>query len=272
MQRLSPLDAMFLQQDTPTMPRQVSSLAILEAGETPLDYDRLIQVINDRIDLVPRYRQVPRAVPGALGTPVWVDDEHFDIALHVRRSALPRPGTTEALHELVGRLIARRLDLDRPLWELYLIEGLTGGRVALLFKSHQTLVDGSQTVDLAQVLLEETAHDRDIPHEDWHPRAEPNAVELVADTIGRNLRHPGEAWRITEHNLGRLARRLPLIGADAQAPHGVLSTELSRHRRFASVATRLDDFRRVREEHGGTVNDVILAAIAGGIQIGRAHV
>ena len=175
MQRLSPLDAMFLQQDSPTVPRQIASLAILEPGEHPLDYDRLIHVINERIDLVPRYRQVPRTVPASLGTPVWLDDENFDISLHVRRSALPRPGTTAALHELVGRLIARRLDLDRPLWELYLIEGLSGGRVALLFKAHQALVDGSETVDLAQVLLEETAHDRDIPHEEWNPRSEPNA-------------------------------------------------------------------------------------------------
>jgi diacylglycerol O-acyltransferase len=266
MQRLSPLDAMFLQQDSPTVPRQVASLAILEAGERPLDYDRLIHVINERIDLVPRYRQIPRSVPGALGTPVWVDDENFDISLHVRRSALPRPGTVDALHELVGRLIARRLDLDRPLWELYLIEGLEGGRVALLFKSHQALVDGSETVDLAQVLLEETAHERDIPYEEWNPRPEPHAAELMVETLSRNVRRPAEALRITEHNLGRLARKLPVVGADAQAAHSVLSTELSRHRRFASLAVSLDDLRRIREEHGGTVNDVILACIAGGIR------
>jgi diacylglycerol O-acyltransferase len=266
MQRLSPLDAMFLQQDSPTVPRQIASLAILEPGEHPLDYDRLIHVINERIDLVPRYRQVPRAVPGSLGTPIWLDDENFDISLHVRRSALPRPGTIDSLHELVGRLIARRLDLDRPLWELYLIGGLSDGRVALLFKAHQALVDGSETVDLAQVLLEETAHDRDIPHEDWNPRAEPHVAGLVAGTLNRNLRHPGEALRIAELNIGRLARRLPVVGSDAQVPHSVLSTELSRHRRFASLAARLDDFRRVRDEHGGTVNDVILAVIAGGIR------
>ncbi|MCW2829826.1 MAG: wax ester/triacylglycerol synthase family O-acyltransferase [Aeromicrobium sp.] len=266
MQRLSPLDAMFLQQDSPTVPRQVASLAILEPGESSLDYDRLIHVINERIDLVPRYRQIARSVPGALGTPVWLDDEGFDISLHVRRSALPRPGTTDALHELVGRLIARRLDLDRPLWELYLIEGLSGGRIALLFKAHQALVDGSETVDLAQVLLEETAHERDIPHEEWTPRTEPHAAELITSTITRNLRHPAEALRVTEHNLARLARKLPIIGADAQTPLSVLSTDLSRHRRFAALATDLDAFRRVREEHGGTVNDVILAAIAGGIR------
>lgn len=266
MQRLSPLDAMFLHQDSPTVPRQVASLVILEAGSPVFDYARLIHVINERIDLVPRYRQIARAIPGALGTPVWVDDEHFDMSLHVRRSALPRPGTTEALHELVGRLIARRLDVDRPLWELYLIEGLSDGRVALLFKAHQALVDGSETVDLAQVLLEETAHQRDIPHEEWIARSEPNVAGLMAGTIRRNIRRPREALRVTELNLNRLARKLPVIGADAQAPHSVLSTELGRHRRFASLAVELEDFRRVREEHGGTVNDVILACIAGGIR------
>jgi diacylglycerol O-acyltransferase len=226
----------------------------------------LIHVINERIALVPRYRQVPRNVPGGLGAPVWVDDETFDISLHVRRSALPRPGTADSLHELVGRLIARRLDLDRPLWELYLIEGLDDDRVALLFKAHQALVDGSETVDLAQVLLEETAHDRDIPHDDWSPRTEPNPAALVADSVGHTVRHPGEALRVAERNLGRLTRRLPLIGSDAQAPHSILSTELSRHRKFASLAASLDDFRMVRDAHGGTVNDVILAAITGGIR------
>ncbi|GAA3514068.1 wax ester/triacylglycerol synthase family O-acyltransferase [Aeromicrobium panaciterrae] len=262
MQRLSPLDAMFLQQDSPTVPRQIASLAILEPGKDPLDYDRLIHVINERIDLVPRYRQVPRGV--GLGAPVWVDDENFDISMHVRRSALPRPGKADALHELVGRLIARRLDLDRPLWELYLIEGLTKGRVALLFKAHQALVDGSETVDLAQVLLEETANERDIPHEDWNPRPTPTTVALVAGTLTQTVQHPGEALRVAEVALGRIARLLP--GADAQAPHSVLATELGRHRRFASLAADLNDFRAVRDAHGGTVNDVILAAITGGIR------
>ena len=188
MQRLSPLDAMFLQQDSPTVPRQIASLAILEPGKNGLDYDRLIHVINERIDLVPRYRQVPRGV--GIGAPVWLDDENFDISMHVRRSALPRPGSTEALHELVGRLIARRLDLDRPLWELYLIEGLSRDRVALLFKAHQALVDGSETVDLAQVLLEETAKERDIPHEDWNPRPQPTTAALVAGTLNQTVQTP----------------------------------------------------------------------------------
>ena len=266
MQRLSPLDAMFLNHDTPTEPRQIASLAILEKNDPALGYDRLIQAISERLDIVPRYRQVPRRVPGALGTPVWVDDETFDISMHVRRSALPKPGSRQSLHELVGRLIARRLDLDRPLWETYFIEGLENGAVALLFKAHQALVDGSETIDLAQVLLEESAHDRDIPHADWDPRPEPTGLGLIAATLDRNLRQPGEALRITEHQVGRLVRRLPVIGGSSPPARGVLSAELSRHRRFASLATNLDDYRKVREEHGGTVNDVILACIAGGIR------
>lgn len=266
MQRLSPLDAQFLYKDSATVPRHIASLAIVRGGADALDHDRLLQVISERIDLVPRYRQVPRRVPGSLGTPVWVDDENFDLSLHVRRSALPRPGTRASLHELVGRLVARRLDLDRPLWELYLVEGLEGGDTALLFKSHQALVDGSETVDLAQVLLEEVAHTRDIPHEDWSPRPDPGAPGLVASSVRRSVTHPAEAVRIAEINAGRLLRALPRVRRRPPTPHGVLAAALSRHRRFASLSVPFADFRRVREQHGGTINDVILAAIAGGIR------
>ncbi|MFS0885975.1 WS/DGAT/MGAT family O-acyltransferase [Aeromicrobium sp. 179-A 4D2 NHS] len=265
MQRLSPLDAMFLHQDHPETPRQVASLAILESGERPLDYDRLIQVINERIDLVPRYRQVPRRIPGGIGMPVWVDDDHFDLSLHVRRSALPRPGGRDALHDLVGRLIARRLDHARPLWELYLIEGLEGGELALLFKSHQALVDGSHTVDLAQVLLEETQRDREIPHEEWTPRARPGAVDLVSESVRSQLGRPAELLWNAEYQWNRVASKLPALGPDPTS-HGPLTTTLSRHRRFTTVSAPLDAFRRVRDEHGGTINDVILAVIAGGLR------
>lgn len=265
MQRLSPLDAMFLHRDHPETPRQIASLAILEPGDRPLDYERLIQVINDRIDLVPRYRQVPRRIPGGIGMPVWVDDDHFDLSLHVRRSALPRPGGRDALHDLVGRLIARRLDHERPLWELYLIEGLEGGELALLFKSHQALVDGSHTVDLAQVLLEETQQERTIPDDEWTPRPAPGPLELVVGSIRSQLSHPAEALWTTEYQFDRLTSHLPPLAPDA-ASHGPLTATLSRHRRFTSVSAPLADFRRVRDEHGGTVNDVILAAIAGGLR------
>ncbi|TXJ03992.1 MAG: wax ester/triacylglycerol synthase family O-acyltransferase [Aeromicrobium sp.] len=265
MQHLTPLDALFLHRDKPETPRHIASLAILDPGDRPLDFDWLLQVINKRIDLVPRYRQIPRPIPGGLGLPVWADDDHFDMSLHVRRSALPKPGTREALHDLVGRLIARRLDHDRPLWELYLIEGLEGGQVAMLFKSHQALVDGSHTVDLAQVLLEETARARDIPHEEWTPRSKPSAVSVVAESLVNQVRHPESMLAAGEFRLERLRSKLSSISSETTS-HGPLSAHLSRNRRFTTVQVPLEDLRRVRGEHEGTVNDVILAAIAGGLR------
>lgn len=266
MDRLSPLDASFLNSDSPSEPRQIASLAILEGGADALDHDRLIQVISERIDLVPRYRQIPRRMPAGLGAPVWIDDTSFDLSRHVRRSALPKPGGKDALHELVGRLIARRLDLDRPLWELYLIEGLDDGSSALLFKAHQALVDGSQTVDLAQVLLEESAHAREIPHEDWSARREPGAAALLAGSVSSVARRPSEAVRSVESGLAKVARLVPFVGSAAPAPPGPLTSPLSRHRRFSTLTVSFEAFRKVRAAHGGTINDVILASIAGGLR------
>lgn len=266
MDRLSPLDAMFLGEDTPNEPRQIASLVVLEPDGSPLTFDGLVQVLNERLDIVPRYRQVPYKVPAGLGTPIWRDFPRFDISQHVRRSALPKPGGRAELHELVGRLVARRLELDRPLWELYYIEGLANGAEALLFKAHQALVDGSETIDLAQVLLEETAHVRDIPHHEWEARPEPSGATLIAGTLDRHVRHPGEALATLEVGVGKVLRTLPLLGGTSTPARTVLSAKLSRHRRFTSVSTDLDKYRKVRDHHGGTVNDVILASIAGGIR------
>ena len=266
MDRLSPLDALFLSRDTPNEPRQIASLVVFEPDGSPLTFDGLIKALNERLDIVPRYRQVPYKVPGGVGTPVWRDYPRFDIAHHVRRSALPKPGGRAELHELVGRLVARRLELDRPLWELYYIDGLENGAEALLFKAHQALVDGSETIDLAQVLLEETDRVRDIPHHEWTARPEPARLSLLTGTLDRHLRHPSEALATAGLQLGRLRRALPLVGAGEAPPRGILSATLSRHRRFWSLSTDLADYRTVRDEHGGTVNDVILAAIAGGIR------
>jgi diacylglycerol O-acyltransferase len=204
MDRLSPLDAMFLGEDTPNEPRQIASLVVLEPDGSPLTFDGLVQVLNERLDIVPRYRQVPYKVPAGLGTPIWRDFPRFDISQHVRGSALPKPGGRAELHELVGRLVARRLELDRPLWELYYIEGLANGAEALLFKAHQALVDGSETIDLAQVLLEETAHVRDIPHHEWEARPEPSGVTLIWITRSYRPFRTGQKWLITVGDPERL--------------------------------------------------------------------
>ena len=152
--RLSPLDASFLYLEEPTTPMHVGSVAVFEEPEDGFDHDRLVDLISERIAFVPRYRQRVRDVPGHLANPVWVDDENFDITYHVRRSALPRPGNDEQLLELVARVQSRPLDRARPLWEMYLVEGLSEHRFAVITKTHHAMVDGIGAVDIGQVILD----------------------------------------------------------------------------------------------------------------------
>src|SRR5687768_12671168 len=134
-ERLSPLDVSFLYMETPTTAMHVGGVAVFEPPADGFDYDRLVELISQRIALVPRYRQKVKLIPGRVANPVWVDDEDFDVTYHVRRSALPRPGNEAQLKELVGRLQSRQLDRNRPLWEIYLVEGLDQGRVAVITKT-----------------------------------------------------------------------------------------------------------------------------------------
>ena len=155
--RLSPLDASFLFAEHRTAAMHVGAVMTFAPPERgPLDLDALVELIGRRLPLVPRYRQKVRDVPGHLGLPVWVDDPGFDLAFHVRRSALPAPGTEQVLRELVGRLLARQLDRSRPLWEVYLIEGLADGRFAVVTKTHHAMVDGLASMDIGAVLLDPT--------------------------------------------------------------------------------------------------------------------
>ena len=153
-ERLRARDLALLAAESPSTPMHNATVEIFDPGDSGFDYDRLVELIRDRISFVPRYRQRIQTVPGRVANPAWVDDENFDLGYHVRRSALPRPGNLDQLRELVGRIISRPLDRARPLWEMYFVEGLSGGRIALLSKSHHVLVDGVETVDLGQVLLD----------------------------------------------------------------------------------------------------------------------
>ncbi|MDQ3627468.1 MAG: wax ester/triacylglycerol synthase family O-acyltransferase [Actinomycetota bacterium] len=267
--RLPTRDIAFLTQESTRAPLHVATLAILDPGDAGFDHDTLVQSINERIAFVPRYRQRLVSAPAGLGRPVWLDDEDFDLTYHVRRSALPRPGSMDQLRELVARLLARRLDRHRPLWEAYLVEGLTDERVALLIKSHQALVDGTDTVDLAQVLLEETNRVRDVPGDHWRPRTGPGPVQMLVESALDSLRHPRQAADVATSAAWRLASALPVLpGLPARRSdhRGPLAATLSQQRRFVTVATRLEDYRTVREAHAGTVNDVILATITGGLR------
>ena len=157
MNRLGALDASFLYLEEPTLPMHVGSVMVFEPSAEGFDYDRFVAVVGDRIAGHSRYRQRIREVPARIDNPVWVDDAHFDIGYHVRRSAIPAPGGAADLEDFIGRIMARPLDRDRPLWEAYFVEGVEGGRFAVVTKAHQAMVDGIHAVDLAQLLIDPDA-------------------------------------------------------------------------------------------------------------------
>ena len=270
--RMRAEDIALLSAETPRSPRHVSVVMLLDPGPDGFDHERLQRLIDDRIALVPRYRQRVQPVLAGLAAPAWVDDEDFDLSYHVRRSALPRPGTMAQLRELVARLVARPLDRARPLWEVYLVEGVEGGRVAMVLKSHEALVDGTDTVALGQILLDETPEPPVLPVEHWVPEPPPSQLSLATESVLDLARHPDHVRRMASgavHGLvdaaGWLGDAVGLPGAGT-VPPSPLAAELSLQRRFATVATRLDDHRAVREAHGGTVNDVVLTVVTGALR------
>src|SRR5690349_3678813 len=189
-ERLRPGDVALLDIESGSTPMHVATVEVFEPGPEGFDYSRLIALVGDRLAFVPRYRQRLLTVPGGLAAPVWVDDADFDLTYHVRESAVPRPGTMAQLEELVSRIVARPVDRSRPLWEMYLIEGLEDGRVAVLSKSHQTLVDGVSTIDLGQVILDNDTVARERIPDDWVPRREPSALTLLADAAQTRAASP----------------------------------------------------------------------------------
>ena len=287
-QRLTPLEVSLLALDTAHTPSHVGTVAVFDPGPDDFDYERLIALIRSRIAFAPRYRQRVRSVPGRLAPPVWVDDENFDLTFHVRRSALPRPGSLEQLRELVGRILARRLDRSRPLWEVYLVEGLAGGRFALVDKSHLSLVDGIDTVDLGQVLLEGEADldpDDEAEPAEWNPAPEPTPLELVSGALWESAQDPVRALDnvrgLVTSSLGVAVVVGEVVGGFGgsvsdlarQALHGgrpaaasPLAGPVSEQRRFATFEVPLADLQAVRAAHGHTVNDVVLAAVSGALR------
>ena len=276
-ERLRARDMAFLATESASTPMHNATLEIFDPADSGFDYQALVALIADRIAFVPRYRQRLQQVPGRLANPIWVDDARFDLSFHVRRSGLPRPGSIEQLRELVGRIMSRPLDVHRPLWEVYFIEGVADGRVALLSKSHQILVDGVETVDLGQVLLDTSAEAKDLERDDWMPRRPPTAVGLAVGALVDSVRDPA-TLAATGQSTAQAAVRAAgatrdRIGAVVNAlanrrpnPESPLSAELSEQRRFVTVRTDLQDYRRVRKVHGGSVNDVILATVTGALR------
>jgi WS/DGAT/MGAT family acyltransferase len=276
--RLSALDASFLYLEQPTTPMHVGAVSIFKRPGAGFDYDRLVELIEQRIALVPRYRQKVRHVPGNLARPVWVDDPDFDVAYHVRRSALPKPGDDTQLTELVGRLMSRPLDPTRPLWEMYLVEGLAGERTAVLTKTHQAMVDGISAIDIGHVILDASPQPRPVPDELWMPRPEPTDARLVLGALKEAVARPGElidtARMATGDAMATVGKIADGIGqvfsvawkASRRAPGSPLNATISTQRRFTVARTRLECYRRVRTAHGCTVNDVVLSVVAGALR------
>ena len=276
-ERLRSRERAFLRAEEPTSPRHNATVEIFEVADSGFDYDRLVELISDRISFVPRYRQRVVSVPGGLANPVWVDDEAFDLGYHVRRSALPRPGTDEQLFELVARIVSRPLDRTHPLWEIYFIEGLSGDRVAILSKSHQALVDGVHTVDLGQLLLDVTPEPRVLEADDWSPRSSPSAPALIASALKDSVTAPttvvdtvgvaaNNALQSAEAARHRAARATRLLTGRRPERSSAVFGPLSQQRRVITLTTDLADYRTVRQTHGGTINDVILATVTGGLR------
>ena len=256
----------------------VGGLAVFEVPEAGFDAQRLMEIVDQRLGMVPRYRQRIREVPGHIAGPVWTDDANFDLTYHVRRAALPRPGSDEQLYELVARLLSRPLDRNRPLWEMYLVEGLAGGRFAVVTKTHQALVDGISAIEIGEVLFDDAPEEVLPDDQTWHPAREPSTVTLVSDAVVELVHRPTMLLDAARHGIGdvgRTAHRLSRAAAGAlrvarsvarTVPSSPLNVEISGARRFAATSEDLETFKQIRKAHGGDVNDVVLAVITGALR------
>src|SRR4051812_15917185 len=270
-ERLSGLDTSFLHLERSGAHMHVASVSVFE-GEAPT-HREFRDHIGSRLHLVPRFRQKLRFVPLSQSRPVWVDDPHLNLDYHVRQTALPAPGSDEQLRNLAARIFSQGLDRSKPLWELWLVEGLADDRFAIIGKSHHALVDGVSGVDITTVLFDLDAEPaQSAPPPPWLARPEPTDFRLLEEAIRERLTSPAEIVRGIKHALRGPKRVLDgigatskMVGAGLAAPDSVFNVDIGPHRRFAMTQARLPDLKRVKDAHGGTVNDVILSTVAGGI-------
>jgi diacylglycerol O-acyltransferase len=293
--RLTAVDASFLHQEGTNSHMHVGGLTIVEGP--PPSMEEFLEQIRKRLHLVPRYRHKLAYTALDSGRPVWVDDPGFNLEYHVRHTALPLPGSWEQLRNLTARIFSQALDRSRPLWEMWLIEGLhldmdgsgssSGGghpppheRFALISKTHHSLIDGIAGVDLATVLFDLSPEPEPlrVSGRPWKPKPEPDTTDLVAVGVRGAVRAGVEmvsgalqALTHPERTLERAREAAEGIGEIVwaglnPAPETPLNVEIGPHRRFVGIAARLDDFKLVKNAFGGTVNDVVLAVVTGALR------
>ena len=273
--RLSGLDASFLHMERGPAHMHVASTTLVESPAP--SYADFREHVRARLHLVPRFRQKLRFVPYGQGRPVWIDDPQLNLDYHVRHTALPAPGSEQQLRNLAARIFSQRLDRSKPVWEMWLVEGVEGGRFAIIGKSHHCLVDGVSGVDISTVLYDvEPDPAPQPPPEPWIPRPEPSDAQLLADALLARVTSPREMVRGVGALL-RGPRRAAAEAADAvwsagtfaraglAAPSSPFNVDIGPYRRLAMVRARLDELKRIKNAAGGTVNDVILAAVTGAI-------
>ena len=274
--RLSAIDASFLHQEKEASHMHVGALVVFE-GPAP-ERDDFRAHLESRLRLVPRYRQKLAFPRLEMGRPFWVDDPSFNIDYHMRHTALPKPGSDEQLRHLVGRIFSQRLDRSKPLWELWVVQGLEKARFAIISKTHHALVDGVSGVDIATVLFDLSPVPAELPEDEgWSAEPEPSGADLVAEGVKGLVKTPfelagravGAAQRPGE-TLERVREAAEGIGEVVwaglnPAPDVPLNTKIGPHRRIWWVESRLADFKEIKNALGGTVNDAVLTVVAGAL-------
>lgn len=274
--RLSAIDASFLHQEKQSSHMHVGALVIFE-GPAP-SHDEFSAHIESRLQLVPRYRQKLAVPRFEMGRPFWVDDPSFNLDYHVRHTALPKPGSDDQLRQLAGRIFSQRLDRSKPLWEIWLIQGFEGSKFAIISKTHHALVDGVAGVDIATVLFDLQPVPPEIGEQEaWVPGPAPSEADLIAEGIKGLVRTPISLAGRALGAIGSPGRSLEQAREAAEglgevvwagmnpAPDVPLNVPIGPHRRIRWVQSRLSDFKEIKDTLGGTVNDAVLAVVAGAL-------
>ena len=278
MQRLTGLDATFLYMETPSSPMHVASLLVLDPSTAPngFSFDQVKALYQDRLDLAPPFRRRLVEVPFGLHHPIWIEDPDFDLDFHLRHIAVPQPGTMDELNELVGHLVAMPLDRNHPLWEIWIIEGLEGGKVAMLSKVHHAAIDGASGEELMIAILDLSpeVEKKPEPEQPWIPDRIPSDTELVGYAAVSLAQSPIRAFKAVRRTVEaalqiRSTNRQPDVTpppAPFSAPRTSFNVALTPHRAFGTINLSLDDVKMVKNTFGTTVNDVVLAMCAGALR------
>jgi WS/DGAT/MGAT family acyltransferase len=272
-ERLSALDASFLYMERPTVHMHVAGLTVLDPRpDGPLLFDDVKRVLEARIHLAPRLRQRVLHVPGSLGHPVWADDDRFDLEFHLRRSALPDPGGHDELSDSVGRILSRPLDRAKPLWELYVFEGMEKGRTAVLMKLHHAVADGIAGMAIGSVLFDLEAAAPIGEPQPWQPEPSPGPGDLIVGAIEQAVLDPIDSLRAVVRTPSRAVEVVTntvagarVIAGMGRRPEGPFDVLIGPNRRFAMAEAPFERLREIRSKLGGTINDVVVTAVAEGL-------